>query len=317
MVRGDVTALAALIRASEQVDRSGLYVDEVELAAQLDGAAVDLTRDTLAVSLPTGDLVGYATVHMPLRGREIQRMFLSGTVHPGWRGRGLGRRLLAWQVGRATEMHREVCPDLTGLITSGGVDRDDPKGRLMRRAGFVPVRWWYELERDLTRPLPVFVPPRGLLLRGFDPARGDEVRRAHNEAFADHWGSAEIGDEVWRERFSAEQGFRPDLSLLVMDGAEVAGYLLTFVHPAEIAATGVRRAHVGYVGTRRAWRGRGVASGLLASAMAAYRDAGYVAARLVVDTENPTGALRVYERAGFGVANRWVTYGRELVPVVE
>jgi mycothiol synthase len=318
VVRGDVPALAALIREVERVDRTGHHVDEAELAAEFAGTALDPARDTLAAALPDGGLAGYATVHLPLPGGAAQRVFLAGAVHPAWRGRGLGRRLLAWQVDRAAQVHREVCPALPVLVTAGGVDRDDPQRRLMRRAGFAPVRWWYGMERDLADPPPACPPPAGLLLRGYDPGRGEEVRRAHNEAFAGHWGSGEVGAEVWRGRLSPEQGFRADLSLLALDpSGTVAAYLLSFVHPAEITATGRLRVHVGYVGTRPAWRGRGAASALLSAALSAYRARGYTSARLVVDTANPTGALGVYRRAGFAVADRWVTYGRRLPPIVE
>jgi ribosomal protein S18 acetylase RimI-like enzyme len=56
------------------------------------------------------------------------------------------------------------------------------------------------------------------------------------------------------------------------------------------------------VGTRRAWRGRGVATALLQEVLhaAAGAEDGLERAILGVDAENPTGALRVYRALGFG-----------------
>lgn len=317
ITREDVPALARLVAHSERVDQAGIYTDETELSAQFDHPGLNPGEDTLAAVLPDGELAGFGVVYPAPAARKVQRLFLSGGVRPDWRGRGLGRRILDWQVGRATAMHRRVRPHLPALVESGGVDRDDPQGRILRRAGFTPVRWWYEMARDLSAPLPEPALPAGTRLAGFDPSCVDLVRAAHNEAFAEHWGTVEVDEQVWAQRFSAAQGFRPDLSLLVWEGGEIAAYLLSFVYEAEIAAVGVPTAHVGYLGTRRAWRGRGLASTLLSVAMRTFRDNGYATARLVVDTENRTGALGVYQRSGFEVDRRWVTYGRRLAPVPE
>ena len=46
--------------------------------------------------------------------------------------------------------------------------------------------------------------------------------------------------------------------------------------------------------------------------MRAFRDAGMDFAALNVDTENLTGALRLYERMGFVTFKRTITFGRYL-----
>jgi ribosomal protein S18 acetylase RimI-like enzyme len=79
--------------------------------------------------------------------------------------------------------------------------------------------------------------------------------------------------------------------------------------------TGVREAWVGQVGTRPAWRRRGLASLLLATALAGYRRAGYQRAGLGVDTENASGALGLYERLGFVVDHRSVTWQKPVEAV--
>jgi len=59
---------------------------------------------------------------------------------------------------------------------------------------------------------------------------------------------------------------------------------------------------------RRPWRRRGLASALIVSALAGLRDAGMTEAMLGVDTENPSGALHLYESLGFGVREHATTY---------
>ena len=127
------------------------------------------------------------------------------------------------------------------------------------------------------------------------------TRLAHTEAFADHWGSTPTDPERWKHWYTGAQSFRPAVSLLLLDGGEVAAYLLSYFWAADAEATGVREAWVGQLGTRPAWRRRGLASLLLATALHGFRDAGYQQAGLDVDSANSTGALGLYERLGFTV----------------
>ena len=45
--------------------------------------------------------------------------------------------------------------------------------------------------------------------------------------------------------------------------------------------------------------------------MQRYREEGFDRAALDVDSENPTGALGVYERVGFTTQRRWTNYRLE------
>ena len=49
--------------------------------------------------------------------------------------------------------------------------------------------------------------------------------------------------------------------------------------------------------------------------MRAYRDAGYHESSLDVDTNNPTGAFGLYERAGYKVETRKTFYEIQLAPL--
>ncbi len=74
-------------------------------------------------------------------------------------------------------------------------------------------------------------------------------------------------------------------------------------------ATAPVEAWINTVGTRRAWRGKGVARWVLAETLrlVATADDGFERAILGVDAENPTGALRLYRDLGFVDEVRSVT----------
>jgi len=75
---------------------------------------------------------------------------------------------------------------------------------------------------------------------------------------------------------------------------------------------GVKRGWLHSVFTRRPWRKRGLANVLINRSLAAIRDRGMDTGILGVDADNPTGALGLYERNGFVVAERSTAWRKAL-----
>jgi mycothiol synthase len=309
----DVGAWTRLLAAAEEIDRTGEHFGESDLAEELADGNIDLARDTVAAARPDGEFAAVGVVRAQRAPTERHRVYIEGCVHPAHRGRGLGRRLLGWLETRAAQSHAERHPHLPGEYEVTPYVQVSSQVRLLERAGYRPVRWWYEMERDLSvPPPPPPSPPDGLRLEPFGPDHHDAVRRAHNEAFAGHWGSSERDAREWAQWYTGSHAFRPEISFVMLDGDEIAGYVLAYHWAADTEATGVKEAWVGQVGTRAAWRGRGVASTLLARALAACTDAGYQRAALSVDSENASGALGLYERLGFVVDARRVSHVKHI-----
>jgi ribosomal protein S18 acetylase RimI-like enzyme len=104
--------------------------------------------------------------------------------------------------------------------------------------------------------------------------------------------------------------------LLVADDQPdvVVGYVLTHEYDAHQETTGRREAYLAKIGVRREHRGRGLASRLLRHALRSYAAAGYDESSLDVDTNNPTGAFGLYERAGYVIESRTATFQKVLPP---
>ena len=107
-----------------------------------------------------------------------------------------------------------VCPDSFSIAVP--VVTDHAHGALLTAAGFAMVRYFTEMERPLSG-LPRPAPPRGVVVVPFSPELGEAVRLAHNEAFADHWGSEARSPEKWRY-FLNHESFRPGLSSVALGG---------------------------------------------------------------------------------------------------
>lgn len=310
----DVAPVAAVLAAAEQVDDTGEYPDAEDLIEWWTGWDLDLDRDGVAVCDAAGLVVGYATVMAPRNFRGTFDVYLEGRLRPDQRGKGAGRALLRWQLLRGGELHAERQPAETVRLTVAVPERMTSLEALARRAGLRAERWFRRMQRPLTDlPEPREVPEVDLLPFGWD--RDDEVRRAHNVCFAEHHGSAERDAATWQSMFTGQRSFRPDLSVMAIEDGAVVGYVLAYVYEADTSATGIKDTYLGQIGVLPHVRGRGLASAVVTAALRAGSEQDCTRASLEVDTENVTGALRLYESLGFVTVRTTVSWSVQRPPV--
>ncbi|MFM7082925.1 MAG: GNAT family N-acetyltransferase, partial [Actinomycetota bacterium] len=80
--------------------------------------------------------------------------------------------------------------------------------------------------------------------------------------------------------------------------------------PNDDEVLGAKYAWIDNIGTLAEYRGRGIATQLITTALAKYRAEGMQFAALGVDSANPTGAYQLYESLGFHPWRESVTYQR-------
>jgi ribosomal protein S18 acetylase RimI-like enzyme len=308
--REDVPAWARLLDAMAAVDDPAERATAEDLADEFEGSWAAPERNSLVGVDAAGDLRAFGWVERRPGELRALRVFLQGGVHPEWRGRGVGRALLGWQEARAWQLVDAAASELPVRVILHVEEHNVGHSRLAEAAGFQPVRYFSDMRRPLSVPVPDRGLPAGLRLVPFDGSLDEAVRLAHNETFADHWGSEPRLPEDWRLWTTGHRNFRADWSFVVLDGEQVAGYVLNAAYPQDWGPQGYTEGWTSLVGVRRAWRGRGLAPVLLTASMRAFRDAGMEYAGLGVDTENPTGALALYERLGYEPGRRSVSYAK-------
>lgn len=303
----DLDAVHGLQRRSEGHDRIPLVTPREEFEDWLGDPHFDPDRDArLAES--AGVVVAWGRVWHRPSAERLAQAFLTGTVDPAHRGCGLGRALLSWQIGRATELLRASAPRLPGFVRAMAFEHQESARRLYARFGMAAVRTSHEMLRGLVEPLAAPDPP-GIAIAPWDPGRSEDARLVRNDAFLDHWGSPPVDRAAW-EHLIAAHGTRLDLSFLAHEGGRVVGLCRNAVYPHDEAVTGHRAGWIHTVGVLRSHRRRGIARGLIAASLAAFRGAGLTHASLYVDAENPTGAPGLYERLGFRSVRRSILHER-------
>ena len=309
LTRSDIDGLLALIRAAEEASPEPLVTTRADLVRQFDEPTRDLTTDTLAALGDDGRLVAYVMTSLnpePVRRRSLQ---ISGRVHPRHRGRGLGTALIRWAVQRGRErlaLHDDRLPkELRAYLYES-----ETEARAIYEAhGLTVDRHFVEMQRDLSEPIGEVELPTPLELSVWRPHLDEAVRRAHNDSFAEHWGSEPLSAERWARWLSGTESFLPDSSFAVLDQDQVAGYTMNAAYPEEWEGLGHREGWINGLGTRPAWRGRGIASALIVESCRAFRELGFDRAALGVDTGNATGALGLYERHGFRATRVEISLG--------
>jgi mycothiol synthase len=309
VTRADAAALAEVMAAAEAVDRTEEHLNTADLLEEMDNPMIDLATDWTVAEVE-GRVVGHSGLAPRAVVDRTVRVGIEGAVHPEHRRRGIGTALLDRMVARA-RAYAEERGARPVLVSSAPSDVPDVE-IVLARHGMKPRRWQFVMTADLAHVgAPPELPPGYLLAtwEGLDP---EEIRLAHNRAFVDHPGWTPWSAEMWDQWVTSARSTRPALSLVARDeDGAIAAYVQSAEYDAVQEATGIREAFVGKVGTVPDHRRRGLADVLLRTALHHYRAAGYDRAALDVDSENPTGALGLYERAGFRTDRRWTNYASD------
>ncbi|MBA3384586.1 MAG: GNAT family N-acetyltransferase [Actinobacteria bacterium] len=164
------------------------------------------------------------------------------------------------------------------------------------RLGFAPHRHSYRMEMSLDGNERESSWPRGICVREFTLDDAVGVYEATVEVWRDASDPIEESFDEWRRWTTEREGFDPSLWLLALDGDDLAGMSLCRQDDTDSTA-----GYVAILGVRRQWRRQGLGEALLLHSFDAFRERGYTRATLGVDASSPTGATRLYERAGMSV----------------
>ncbi|WP_433123465.1 GNAT family N-acetyltransferase [Arthrobacter koreensis] len=301
----DVDDWHALIRRMVEVDKPGWAEDRADLEHALQRQGDDPAADSLLGVYADGVPRAFGLVS--LNPGSVRATGFGG-VDPAWRRQGIGTAVYRWQAARARERVRER--NGANPVLRSYAEANNPSHlALLESVGARVVRYFTEMTRPLDGDLPDAQLPGGMEFRTFSEGISEELRQAHNEAFRDHWGSEPRDAESWKFTVGHPQ-FRPDWSFVVVDNdtGAIGAYQLASYDPESPAIVGYSEGYTELLGVLRPWRGKGIAPAMLAEAMRRFRDSGMQNAGLGVDTENPSGALRIYENLGYRPVSRQVVY---------
>src|SRR5579863_1742553 len=302
----DVKITTALIRLCDIAEHGDSIATESGTAAGWREIIETLKDAALLVFAPDGQLVGYARV----RNVANVKFYTFIRVHPNYAQAGIQAYLLH----RMEEFVRRCAASNPGdarIAMEAWIDDTNLQmHHLFEQEGFSVVRstWRMEIEIEQTPPEPYL--PEGIIIRSFVPGQDERATFAANdEAFRDHWGYVPGNYVEWLRWAVEREDFDPTLYFLACENYQIAGVSLCLQKPAS--------GWVDDLSVRRPWRHRGVGMALLHHTFREFYRRGIYKVALDVDSQNLTGATRLYQRAGMHITHRNNTYEKEIRPGVE
>jgi mycothiol synthase len=270
----------------------------------------DRERDVVIVEID-GRIVGYVRggIHQEVGGPRIHE--ITPMIDPALSV----DPMLGLMLGLMEDHLRELAaatPDGDNVLQTFGGDSAPEREAIILGAGYVAIRYGYSMVRPHLDDLPDAPLPAGLEIREVQPDHLRAIWDASTEAFRDEWGFVEPTDEDYERYLSDPVESDTSLWRVAWDGDQVAGQVRGYINSVENERFGRLRGYTENISVRRPWRRRGLARALIAASFPLLRARGMTEAGLGVDTENVSGALRVYEGCGFRPVSRNALYRKPL-----
>ena len=310
----DYPGMVAVISASADADG-------IERVSTVEDVARDYSH--LVNSDPSQDMI-FAEMHGEVigYGRGFWRQEENGAriygsvgfLAPAWRRKRIGESMLHWLEDRLRTLAESHSAGETGLLELIAPDANVGLAAMAQRNRYEPVRYFVEMVRPDLENIPDFPLPEGLELRPVLPEHYRAIWEADDEAFRDHWGYSASTEEDYRGWLENKTIFQPQLWQIAWDreANQIAGQVRTFIDAAENEKYNRRRGYTEFISVRRSWRKRGLARALIVRSLRLQKECGMTESALGADSENISGATRIYEDCGFRITKRTALYRKPI-----
>jgi mycothiol synthase len=294
----DVVDLINMCDIAENAD-PGHTVEDLRADWQL--PEVNLESDAWVIVGLEKQLIAYSL----LFNRENVRLYAGTYVHPERRGQGIRPHLVRLIERRARQQVPEAPPGACVTLYDTISSIDEAARELLEAEGFTLARHFWRMQIEMDAVPPEAELQHGITVRTFVPDQDDYATyKAMEEAFQDHWGYLPWRFESWQQSLIKRDDFDPSLWFLATQGEKIVGASLCHNYPNE--------GWVNQLGVRRPWRRKGLGLALLQHSLREFHRRGQHRVSLDVDSQNTSGATRLYERAGMHAVRQFDSYQKVL-----
>jgi len=241
--------------------------------------------------------------------REEKKGFIRGLgVIPSCRGRGIGRALAE----KAIESLKE-----RGMQTAeAGARMGKPEAvKLWESMGFENVRVFSLMKRSLKK-IPSSVGENlDVKLRKFQMGSSEDLKllnRLSNETFSEHYNYRPDTVEETRYHLEQDPTFKEQEFLFTLLQDKPVGYVGVGVDKKYNEEKNMKAGWIVSIGVLKQHRIKGIGKRLMIEGMKLLKAKGLNQALLGVDDQNPTKAIKLYEKVGFKVELKDIAYQKTL-----
>ena len=258
-----------------------------------------------------GDPIAYSRVESWQEEDPNDRIYAHFVnILPEWRGQGIEVAMILWCEARLHTIADEQPQDSERFFQTYSNEFKPRFNQILENLDYTAERYFIEMSRPLD-VIPTAEMPEGIDVRPVKEGDERKIWNVANEAFRDHWGYAEPKDEHYIS-YQGSKYFQPKLWQVAWDGDEVVGSVMNYIDNDYNQKFNRKRGWTENISTRREWRHRGIAKALIVRSMHMHKEKGMIEVGLGVDTNNLTGALRLYESLGYEKDKTFITYRKPL-----
>jgi ribosomal protein S18 acetylase RimI-like enzyme len=301
-------ALITACKVADGVERSTNVDDIARTYRHLENC--DPQTDMLFAEV-NGKVIAYGRIWWDdlLDGVRLYHPF--GYLHPDWRGQGIGATMLEAGERRAMEIAAGHPKNKQKYLQFEVYDSEKDLVSLLKIHGYKPVRYETHMVRDLSESFPEAPMPPGLEVRPVKTEHLRHIYEASNEAFRDHWGSRDESEEEYKMQMESP-AFHPELWKVAWVGDQMASVVHNFVDQKENDEYRRKRGYTEGICTRLPWRKLGLARSLLVQSMQMFKEMGMTETALSADSQNLSGAVRLYESVGYRTVKLQINYRKPM-----
>ena len=264
------------------------------------GPEVNLDHTRLVFE-QTGRMVGFLFMNH----HKYAKYYATIRLLPDYSDQRVGDHLVELAETWAREDMEQAEAGVRVTLNTSLPGRDIAGEQRYTRAGWQEIRrfWRMGIELDEAPPAPKW--PEGIELRPYVPGRDERVAfEVIDTAFLDHWGHIPNRFEEWKHWTIERANFDPSLWFVAYEGERAAG--------GSFCLDLDKYGWVDDLAVLRPWRGKGLGMALLLHSFGEFYRRGRQKVGLGVDSQNLTGAVRIYQRAGMHIVRENISYEKEL-----
>ncbi|GAC1411196.1 MAG: GNAT family N-acetyltransferase [Actinomycetota bacterium] len=300
-LREDAAAVAQLVADFDTAIFGSSDTDIEDLKADWNAPGFSLDDDAWIVWAASGEAAGYATADWHDKGKEV---WGDAFVHPNHAGRGVGSFLVDVMEERFAVLASEY-PGAPIIANNAVAAKDTAAATLLESRGYCVARRDWQMRIDVDDSIKPPQLPDGITISPIVWERDLRALHAvHMSSFASHRNFVEKLFDEWVTSFTSHPHHDATLWRAAWDGETIVGII--------VGRERDGRGFVRILGVAPTHRGRGIGEALLRSSFAEFASRGFSQVMLGVDSENATGATRLYERCGMRVDREFAFYRKSL-----
>ncbi len=222
----------------------------------------------------------------------------------------LDQQLFDWGHSRLEDIYQAIPGNMPAELRTFAWDKHEKRRILFATNGLSAVRHYFNMRRDLlSEPIPEKPLPNGIIVRPALPSEYRKIWEASVIAFNDEWGAV-VPTETDFVRWQGQTDFQPYLWQIGWVKDQPVGMVTNFVNLDDNEHHQRYRGYTEGIWVLPEFRKQGLATALITRSMEMFKAMNMHEAALEVDSQNPSGALGLYQALGFKTYSKGAEYSK-------